>query len=630
VSILRWAARRSPWLVGAGLAVSALGATLAFVPRHAPAIGDGNDVRALIIADADSLDAALVALSDALAVAPEGAGAAQRIRSAFRLTRARYKRVEGIVEFYSPALAAALNSRRQEVDDDDAPPPSTIAPSGFPALEQFLFPSVTRATADSAHRLALAMRSPVARIRGLAAAITPTNPQIIEITRLELARVSTLGIAGFDSPKTGEAMLESAEAIDGIRGIFLRTGEVRWPRLGHARADVDSALAVASEYLRTHADFASSDRLTFLAEYAEPAARAIDLLRRASHTPAMIMPRAWRADVPSVYGADAFDPRAYTPLTAPPQTDELIKLGARLFLDPRLSGTGTRSCASCHDPKRAFTDGLPTAASIDRRGAIVARNTPSLINAGLEPRLFADERAASLEDQALEVLRSPAEMGSSDLAAAAAIAGDDRYRGEFARAFRADTGSAISPLHVRQALAAYVRSLVATNSRFDRAVRGDTAAMSQVEKRGFNLFMGKAACGTCHFAPLFSGDTPPLYHASDVEVIGTPASPLQPARLDADSGRARLDHLPAHLRAFKTPSLRNVALTAPYMHHGRFATLDNVLLFYDGGGGLGAGAKIANQTLSGDALHLTAEERSAIVAFLGTLTDTVTGRYSRR
>jgi cytochrome c peroxidase len=343
----------------------------------------------------------------------------------------------------------------------------------------------------------------------------------------------------------------------------------------------------------------------------------------------MIMPRAWRADVPSVYGANAFDARAYTPLTAPPQTDVLIALGARLFLDPRLSGTGTRSCASCHDPRHAFSDGMPTAASMSR-GTTVARNTPSLINAGLEPRLFADERAASLEDQALEVLRSPAEMGSSDVAAAAAIARDDRYRGEFTLAFRADTGSSISPLHLRQALAAYVRSLVAMNSRFDRAVRGDTALLTQAEKRGFNLFMGKAGCGTCHFAPLFSGDTPPLYHASDAEVIGTPVSPAHPAQLDADSGRARLDHLPAHLRAFKTPSLRNVALTAPYMHHGRFATLDDVLRFYDGGGGLGAGARIANQTLSGDRLHLTGDERNAIVAFLGTLTDTVTGLYSRR
>jgi len=135
--------------------------------------------------------------------------------------------------------------------------------------------------------------------------------------------------------------------------------------------------------------------------------------------------------------------------------------------------------------------------------------------------------------------------------------------------------------------------------------------------------MGKGGCGTCHFAPLFSGNTPPRYLASDVEVIGAPASPKWPLRLDPDSGRARIDHLASHLHAFKTPSLRNVALSAPYMHNGAFRTLDDVVAFYDHGGAQGLGAPIANQTLSADSLHLTLSERHAIVAFLGALTDTV-------
>ena len=103
-------------------------------------------------------------------------------------------------------------------------------------------------------------------------------------------------------------------------------------------------------------------------------------------------------------------------------------------------------------------------------------------------------------------------------------------------------------------------------------MRGDTAALTGTERRGFNLFMGKAGCGTCHFAPLFGGSTP-LYLSSDVEVIGVPRSPRRPSELDPDSGRARVDGLSRHLHAFKTPSLRNVALTAPYMHNGAFRTL---------------------------------------------------------
>ncbi len=616
--------------MGAGL--YAIGMLTVVIRAHAsrvPGAQDGNDVRALITSDADSLDASLVALSGAIASGANDSASTQRIRSAFRLTRARYKQLEGIVEYYAPALAAALNSRRQEVDDDDAPPPSTISASGFPALEQVLWPVLSRAHADSARKLTDAMHGPVARARALASAITPTDAQVIEIARLELARISTVGISGFDAPQSGEAMRESAEALTGVRSLAAAVGG-RWPRLKSQRAALDSTLAAAAGYLRAHADFETSDRLTFIAEYAEPAAHALDNLRRASGTKAVLMPRAWRADVASVYVANAFDPRAYAPASAPPASDDLIALGARLFLDPRLSGTGTRSCASCHDPRRAFTDGLPVAASVDHHGAIVKRNTPTLLNAALQPRQFADERATTLEDQAGVVLRSPAEMGGSDSAAAAAIGVVDEYRREFARAFGQDAGAAVTPLHLRQALAAYVRSLVAMNSRFDRAVRGETGLLTPLERRGFTLFMGKAACGTCHFAPLFSGDTPPLYLSSDVEVIGTPVSARRFAALDADSGRAAIDRVPAHLRAFKTPSLRNIALTAPYMHHGTFATLDEVIRFYDGGGALGAGAPIANQTLAADSLHLTTEERGAIIAFLGTLTDTTVTKSTRK
>jgi cytochrome c peroxidase len=110
--------------------------------------------------------------------------------------------------------------------------------------------------------------------------------------------------------------------------------------------------------------------------------------------------------------------------------------------------------------------------------------------------------------------------------------------------------------------------------------------------------------------------------SSDLEVVGTPSSPRSPADVDPDSGRARIDHLPIHFRAFKTPSLRNVAVTAPYMHNGAFRSLDDVLLFYERGGGLGAGARLSNQTLAPDSLRLSSLERRQLLAFLGALTDT--------
>jgi cytochrome c peroxidase len=134
--------------------------------------------------------------------------------------------------------------------------------------------------------------------------------------------------------------------------------------------------------------------------------------------------------------------------------------------------------------------------------------------------------------------------------------------------------------------------------------------------------MGKARCGTCHFAPLFNGTSPPMYVSSDVEVIGTSVSSATPGAVDPDSGRARIDHVPIHVRAFKTPTMRNVMLTAPYMHNGAFRSLDDVLVFYNNGGGAGAGAHVPTQTLSPDSLRLSKAERDQIIAFLGALTDT--------
>ena len=613
--------RRGAWMAAAVLVFGGVGLVARHESRHPLA---GDDMRLLVLAQADSLDGSLAALRRVLSAekdAPTSDGPPPAVRLAFRRARAQYKHLEGVVEFYAPALAAAFNSRRQEVDDDDAPPPSLLAPSGFPALESLLWPGEAsarrRAFSDSARGLVDAMRPLIGRVRGLALGIQPTDGQVIELTRLELVRVSTLGIAGFDAPRSKDAMTECAEALDGIRQTYMKVG-ARWPAASAQRNRLDGTLSSASGYLRAHANFVNFDRMAFLVGYANASAVALDSLRLAARAVAITMPRGLRANAVSPYAAGAFDERAYAPRSAPSESPALVELGERLFGDPRLSGPRTRSCASCHVPSRAFTDGRATPAALVP-GTRVPRNTPTLINVGFQPAQFADERAVSLEDQVVEVLRSRAEMASSIDTAAARVAADRDYRARFARAFgdRGNDGTSVSPLRVRQALAAYERSLVGMSSRFDRAVRGDTSAITAEERHGFNLFMGKAGCGSCHFAPLFGGVAPPLYVASDVEVIGTPAAPNS-TRFDADSGRGAIDHRADHNRAFKVPSLRNVALTAPYMHNGRFLTLRQVMDFYEGGGARG---RLPNQTLATDSLHLTPSERDAVIAFLQTLTD---------
>jgi cytochrome c peroxidase len=194
----------------------------------------------------------------------------------------------------------------------------------------------------------------------------------------------------------------------------------------------------------------------------------------------------------------------------------------------------------------------------------------------------------------------------------------------FSRALHGKPEASITPASIRMAIAAYVRSLTALNSPFDRALRGDTLAMNAQQRFGFNLFMGKGRCATCHFLPFFNSTAPPLFAHSEGEIIGVPDRPVtRGARLDADSGQGRVDRLAVHLFAFKVPTLRNITLTAPYMHNGVYPTLDQVVDFYDRGGGEGIGAKVPGQTLPDSRLNLTVEEKRALVAFMGALTDTV-------
>jgi cytochrome c peroxidase len=270
-------------------------------------------------------------------------------------------------------------------------------------------------------------------------------------------------------------------------------------------------------------------------------------------------------------------------------------------------------------PKRApLVPGVPRPA-----GAPPARHTPTLLNAALQPTLFDDGRARGLEQQIATVLADPDEMHSSIDTAVHRVVGDSTYRIAFARAFGAPPDRAVTPVALSVAIASYIRSLVALNSPFDRAVRGDSAALSATARRGFTVFMGKGRCGTCHFAPLFNGTQPPSYLASDPEIIGVPERPaLQHAQLDPDPGRGGIDKVDAHRFAFKVPTVRNAALTAPYMHNGAFPSLDDVVSFYDAGGGTGIGVALPYQTLFDQPLKLTPGERADLIAFVSALTDT--------
>lgn len=599
-----------------------VGATAARVPD--PPTPTFAAVQAHYAAGLDSLDAELARLDSAVA---RGGGASD-VQRAFRAARSAYKRVEGLAAYYAPSVEREINGpalTRTDEDDPDTP----LQPLGFQVIEAELFPASRAGRAEWTRRLVAGMRGEVTALRRRGADTTAGDAYVLDAMRQEIARVTTLGLAGFDATLSGDALSEAADALLGVRDLtapYRASAAGRDPAAARRlEARLDSAVA----YLRAHPDFERLDRLEFIARHATPAAHALADVQRVLGVPSPERPRAWSASAPSIFDRDAFDPRFFTPDDAPPSTPALTALGRALFFDRGLSPAGDRSCATCHLPHRAFTDGRPVAARLP--GAPVPhagrdqrpRNTPTLVNAALQPAMFYDQRARFLEDQIADVLGSRAEMGGSLESAAATLRRRPGYAEHFAAAFGARSDSAISARSVRYALAAYVRSLVALDSRFDRAARGDTGALSGEERLGFNLFMGKARCGTCHFAPLFNGATPPALAEGEPEVIGVPRRAVtRGATVDPDLGRWPVRRIEQHRHAFKTPTLRNVALTAPYMHNGAYATLDQVVDFYDRGGGAGIGAALRNQTLPTDPLRLTKAEKRALLAFMRALTDT--------
>ena len=267
-----------------------------------------------------------------------------------------------------------------------------------------------------------------------------------------------------------------------------------------------------------------------------------------------------------------------------PLTADKVLLGRRLFSDTRLARDRTVACVSCHDPARAFSDGRPAAIGVFRR--VGRRNSPAIVNRAYGRAFFWDGRTASLEEQVLQPIQDPNEM--------------DMTLPEVSARVGLPVGK------IANALASYVRSILSGNSRFDQFVNGDRAALSAEEHAGLQVFRGKANCTACHVGPTFTDER---FHNTGV------------AWRDGafrDEGRFVVSGLEADRGAFKTPTLREVAQTGPYMHDGSLATLEEVVDYYDRGGN-------PNPALDRELrpLRLSSNDKRALVAFLGSLSGEV-------
>jgi cytochrome c peroxidase len=234
---------------------------------------------------------------------------------------------------------------------------------------------------------------------------------------------------------------------------------------------------------------------------------------------------------------------------------------------------------------------------------------------------FYDGRAYQLEQQVFDVVHNKNEMQANMDEIVAKLRSSSEYRKIFSRAFSGTADSSISAYGIKKAITEYEKTLVSMNSRFDKYLHGDNKQLNTRERNGFNLFSGKALCGSCHFLPLFNGTVPPFYNDSEYEVIGVPIDSTN-QQLDTDPGRISVTTIPEQKNAFKTPSVRNLVLTGPFMHNGIYNSLEQIVEFYHKGGGAGFKYEVANQTLPFDSLLLNPKEKEDIILFLKTLTDT--------
>jgi cytochrome c peroxidase len=272
------------------------------------------------------------------------------------------------------------------------------------------------------------------------------------------------------------------------------------------------------------------------------------------------------------------------------------ELGKLLYFDKRLSKDGTVSCATCHHPKFAFTDGQPVSAGI--QGQKGGRSAPTVINRAYSLAQFWDGRAGSLEEQAIGPMANPIEMGNTHAAVVKTIQGIPGYAPLFKQAFGSEE---VSIDAIAKAIATFERTVLSGNAPFDRYVAGNKKAMPPAAIRGWDVYRNKAKCDQCHEGVNFTTNA---YHN-----LGVGTDKPKP-----DAGRMDFTKSEADWGAFKTPTLRDIARTAPYMHDGSLKTLEEVVDFYDKGG-------IPNKNLDErmKPLNLTAQEKADLVEFLKAL-----------
>ena len=547
---------------------------------------------------------------DVESISAGDAGSVTRAHRQLADCRRHYKRIESFLEYFFRSSSRIYNQPpKYEAEEPDM---EYQSPVGLQVIESLLYEKNSRIDKTALLEQTKAIESAAVDLPALLYNMQASDAQVLESLRIELIRVMALGITGFDAPRLKSSIPESYEAMVSFRQQlqpYLTTGETRSDSLRYFLDKTIGDLHINPADHKSPGSapsFDGFDRLAFLTGSALPLQRQLGLFIREKkwelNTSAILNYKADNLFSPDALSIDRMPGGHMGDGVHPSDKTAMIRLGKILFSETSLSGNGKKSCATCHDPGKMFSDQLTVPVAFDGHH-LLDRNAPSLLYSGFQYSQFWDGRVKTLEEQVRAVLKDPREMNADTVALAAATPSLDT---------------------VVEALAAYVRSLHPMNSPFDHYMNGDAKALNARERNGANLFMGKAQCATCHFIPLFNGLIPPDYARTEFEVLGTTMTDrFETPRLSKDPGRYTVYAFPFYKGAFKTPTVRNAAVTYPYMHNGAVHSLEKLMDFYNKGGGAGLGLRVPEQTLSPDPLHLNPREISDIILFIHTLTDSL-------
>ncbi|WP_026753282.1 cytochrome c peroxidase [Sediminibacter sp. Hel_I_10] len=530
----------------------------------------------------------------------------------FTKARQHFKMAEPYASYLNPEVGHRANGPALPVYKEDNG--KVLRPVGFQKIEESIYEGETSPT-DFKNELFIT--------KGLLTNLKENiekreiNAQRFFIaTHQQLFRIVSLAIAGFDTPVSHLGIAETVVSIEGLQTVYNNSIQhIIKEKNAKLDAEFQNNIDQAIAFIKSNMNFDTFDRYTFTRDYMNPIMRNWVDIRKTSALWEPVKNQPFNYDAPTFFEDNSFNLNFFTPTVNRHPTKAQVALGKQLFFDQNLSASGSMACATCHIPEKAYSDGLVT--NKDNTGENLQRNTPTLINTAFQQSFFWDGRSENILEQISAVFTNSKEFNTNVHEFSSEILKDSTYIKAFKNAYgKVSTNN----IEVIKAISSYISTLNGFSSKFDRNMRAEEDSFTSEEKLGYNLFMGKALCATCHFVPLTSGTVPPFFTEHEKEVIGVPETNKNKA-LDDDLGFYWKYNEPLHYGMFKTPSVRNVAVTGPYMHNGVYETLEQVMEFYNLGGGGGMGFDLEHQTLPFDELNLTAPEQKAIIAYLKTLTD---------